>query len=73
MTHASVINILSVLSASKTHGFTGKPGKVIHKAVKKGNMEIIKALLCLGFDVNQLDDRKQTLIFHFIEGGLNVV
>ena len=69
MKHFQQDKLLKILEAMKEHGLSGKPGKVVHFAVKKGHLQVLKIFdSVFKLSLNAFDDKNQTPIFYFIEG-----
>jgi hypothetical protein len=69
--HFSLSKVFAILDAVHKTGMTGPPGNVIHLAVMRGELDLIKRLLSMGFDLETRDSKSQTAIFYLIQGQCN--
>lgn len=62
-------NVISVFKSIQ--GFRGPEKSVLHKAIKRGILFVVRTLVnALNFDVDGLDDLGQSPIFHLVERKL---
>lgn len=66
--HFSLINVFAILDAVHKTGIQGPPGTVIHLAVMRGELDLIKRLVAMGFDLETRDSKNQTPVFYLIQG-----
>lgn len=73
VTHFSLKRVFEVLDAVSRNGVTGPKGDVIHVAVMRGELELIKRLVDMGFDLEAKDSKNQTPIFYLIQGQSHLI
>lgn len=66
--HFSLPKVFAILDAVQKTGMTGPPGNVIHLAVMRGELDLIKRLVSMGFDLESRDSKNQSAIFYLIQG-----
>lgn len=71
--HFSLSRVFEVLNAVSKNGVTGPKGCVMHLAVMRGELDLIKRLIGMGFDLEARDSKNQTPVYYLIQGQLFLI